>query len=75
MLKLVYSQIFKNRLKKCVKEKQNQKSSESLYSVKNIDIFQKVNNLFSPGLSSLILVVRTAKINFIYCDHPLQTTA
>ena len=48
-----------------MKDKQNQKSSESLHSVKDIDIFQKVNNLFSPGLSSLILVVRTAKINSI----------
>ena len=46
MLELVYRQIFKNRLKNWAKHQQNQKWSESLYSAKNIDFFQKVKDLF-----------------------------
>ena len=49
LLKLVYRQIKKNnkknRFKKWVKHKQNQRLSESLESVQNTEFFQKVKDV------------------------------
>ena len=50
VLKLACGQIFLNRHKKWVKDKQNQKSFGSLYSVKNIDIFEKVLLEVEPSI-------------------------
>ena len=53
MLKLVYSQLFKNKLKKWVRDKQNQRLFGSLYSVENIDIFH-IKTISFPSLVSFM---------------------